>query len=68
MWEGVDYERLKEQNEKLKERIKELEAIIEFKNGARESQGKECERRHNLLCEIKEVIDSYFKQALKGGE
>ena len=29
MWEGVDYERLKEENDKLRERIKELEASLE---------------------------------------
>ena len=52
--------------DKLKKRIKELEAEIEYKNGARKSQGEECERRHNILCRVKEVIDEYFEQALKG--
>lgn len=29
------------------------------------TQGKGCEHRHNLLCEVKEIIDGYFEQALK---
>lgn len=55
-------------NKMLQEQIKELEVILEYKNEAREQQGEECERRHNLLCEIKEVVDRYFEQTLKGGK
>lgn len=58
------------------ERINELEQNrltnqierIEELTRARISQGEECERRHNFLCRLKEVIDEYFEQDLKGGK
>lgn len=40
------YMALKAENERLVETIRK--------------QGKECERRHNLLCLVKEIIDEYF--------
>jgi len=40
------YKQLQAENVQLKEIIK--------------SQGNECEHRHNVLCGVKEVIDTYF--------
>lgn len=45
--------------DKLKTEIKRLKETIK-------TQGERCEHLHNLLCEIHEITERYFKQILKG--
>jgi hypothetical protein len=42
--------------------IKSQEATIEHQERTIECQGREASRRHELLCEVKEVLDKYFKE------
>jgi len=59
---GVKYEFIKEgEYSKLKTRIKSLEVVIECQKETIERQGKACEKKHNILCSVKEVIDEYFE-------
>ena len=41
--------------EQLKAENKQLKATIE-------TQGEGCEERHNVICEIHEITERYFKQ------
>ena len=42
------------------DKIKNLNAVIEHQKEVIERQGKEALRRHDFLCEIKEILDNYF--------
>ena len=48
-----NYKKLREGNRRLKRLNKEQEATIEF-------QAKECSKRHEILCNIFDVVDKYF--------
>jgi hypothetical protein len=42
--------------------IANFEATVERQEKTIESQGREASRRHEFLCEVKEVLDKYFKE------
>ena len=42
------------------ERIKNLEVVIEHQKETIRNQGSANEKKHNILCGIKEEIDEYF--------
>ena len=42
------------------DRIKGLEVVIKNQDDTIDRQGKEALRRHDFLCKIKEIVDSYF--------
>lgn len=50
---GAAHHDLPEKYIKLQAEIERLKQIIK-------SQGEECEHRHNILCQVKEIIDAYF--------
>ncbi len=62
MFEGVDYERLKEENEKLQKRIKELEAELKEYGNHKDS----CAYIQGLKGQAIEECNCGFEQALKG--
>lgn len=43
-------------------KIEQLKNTIKFQETTIECQGREASRRHELLCEVKEVLDKYFKE------
>lgn len=43
-------------------KISQLQAEIKRLAETSKRQGENCMHRHNLLCEIKKIIDSYFEQ------
>ena len=42
------------------DRIESLETVIEHKKEVIKQQGEYAMRRHDFLCEIKEILDNYF--------
>lgn len=42
------------------DQMRQLRGLAETRRDMLDTQGAECERRHNLLCEVKEVVDRYF--------
>ena len=44
----------------LRERIKNLETVIERQKETIKCQGVRNEEKHNILCGVKEAVDKYF--------
>ena len=44
-----------------KDKIEQLETEINHQKEVIERQGSEAYRRHEFLCTIKEIVDSYFE-------
>ena len=47
---------------RLQDEIKTLKQLCKHYEITIERQGKEVLRRHDFLCEIKEIVDNYFEE------
>ncbi|KKN75925.1 hypothetical protein LCGC14_0376330 [marine sediment metagenome] len=59
-WNSPYVEALTKANRKLEGEVLDLRGENEKLKETSKAQGKECELRHNLLCEVYRIVDEYF--------
>lgn len=57
-------ENMLKENTFLKDRIKTIQAVIDRQTQTIENQGNACQNHHNIMCELKEIVDKYFGEQI----
>ena len=58
----TDVKELRVENKRFQDEVETLKQLCKHYELTIECQGRETLRRHEFLCEVKEVLDKYFKE------